>query len=362
MTKIQNLWTNKKIFLGVLLILMAVIHVFAQNSYGDQPLSMLALGDSYTIGESVDVDERWPHHFVAELRKRGKEVLDPEYIATTGWTTIDLLEGMVSTLDRDKKYKLVSILIGVNNQYQGLDIGIYEPELRKIIEVALEISGGLCSRVFMLSIPDYAYTPFGKGDSVISREIDAYNEIGERVAREYGIAFFDITSISRKGLTEPNLVAKDGLHPSGIQYRKWVQKVLKNEAKDQFQNDSADFQQIKKIFYQQEEDWNKGDIDAFMQAYWHSEDLQFGGANGLTRGWKQTLERYKKSYPDRATMGKLSFQIKDMSRHAECVVSLTGSWELTRANDQPGGHFLLLWKKIDGQWKIVVDHTSQKLP
>jgi ketosteroid isomerase-like protein len=126
------------------------------------------------------------------------------------------------------------------------------------------------------------------------------------------------------------------------------------------QDDNTDFEQIKKILFQQEEDWNRGDIDAFMRAYWNSEELQFGGANGITRGWQQTLDGYKRGYPDRESMGKLSFQIKDMTQHSEEVVSLTGSWVLERANDRPGGHFLLIWRKIQGKWKIVVDHTSQK--
>jgi len=127
------------------------------------------------------------------------------------------------------------------------------------------------------------------------------------------------------------------------------------------QYDSEDFEHIRKIFFQQEADWNRGDIDAFMEAYWDSEELQFGGANGITRGWQQTLESYKKGYPDRASMGRLSFQIKDMTQQSADVVSLTGSWELVREHDRPGGHFLLIWRKIDGEWKIVVDHTSQKL-
>lgn len=130
----------------------------------------------------------------------------------------------------------------------------------------------------------------------------------------------------------------------------------------QAQENNKDFEEIKKIFFQQEVDWNKGDIDAFMKAYWNSEELQFGGANGITRGWQQTLENYKRGYPDKETMGKLSFQIKDMTQQSKEVVSLTGSWELERKHDRPGGHFLLIWRKIDGEWKIVVDHTSQKLP
>jgi len=128
------------------------------------------------------------------------------------------------------------------------------------------------------------------------------------------------------------------------------------------QDSNKDFEQIKKIFFQQEDDWNQGDIDAFMEAYWKSENLQFGGANGITKGWKQTLESYKRGYPDKETMGILSFQIKDITQHSEEVVSLTGSWDLERINDCPGGHFLLIWRKIKGEWKIVVDHTSQRLP
>ena len=128
------------------------------------------------------------------------------------------------------------------------------------------------------------------------------------------------------------------------------------------QDSNKDFEQIKKIFFQQEDDWNRGDIDAFMEAYWNSENLQFGGANGITKGWKQTLENYKRGYPDKETMGKLSFQIKDITQQSKNVVSLTGSWDLERKNDRPGGHFLLIWRKINGEWKIVVDHTSQRLP
>jgi len=125
------------------------------------------------------------------------------------------------------------------------------------------------------------------------------------------------------------------------------------------QSESSVFEEIKKILFQQEQDWNKGDIDAFMNAYWKSDELQFGGASDITKGWQETLDNYKKGYPDKATMGKLTFQVKDMTRHSKKVVSLTGSWELEREKDRPGGHFLLIWRKIKGEWKIVVDHTSQ---
>ena len=200
--------------------------LFGQKIRLDKEVRMLALGDSYTIGESVETNMRWPHQFVAELRSLGKDAHLPDYIATTGWTTRDLLTGIASSLNGEKDYNLVSILIGVNNQYQGLDITIYEPQLRNIIDQAIQITGKDTASVFMISIPDYAFTPFGKGDKIISSEIDSYNEINRRVALEYGILRVDITPISRRGIDEPALVAGDGLHPSGEQYREWVEKII----------------------------------------------------------------------------------------------------------------------------------------
>lgn len=202
------------------------MNISGQSISIDQEVSMLALGDSYTIGESVKPEQRWPHQFISVLRTKGVKAADPDYIAITGWTTSDLLNGIEGDLDRNKNYNLVSILIGVNNQYQGINIGIYEPELRQIIDLALDLVGQDTSKVFMLSIPDYAYTPFGKGDPHISHEIDAYNKINMKVAREYGMARVDITPISRKGMNQPSLVAGDGLHPSGKQYEEWILEIL----------------------------------------------------------------------------------------------------------------------------------------
>lgn len=361
MTKVQkNPYPGKALYLIFLLMGMQ-LSVISQPTETDHAFRMLALGDSYTIGESVELHERWPHQFVARLKEAGLMVQDPDYIATTGWSTSQLLEGISSQLNPSLEYDLVSVLIGVNNQYRGLDPEMYEPELRRIIQHALKAAGGHKSRLIMLSIPDYAYTPFGKGDRKISKELDSYNEIAFEVAQDYGISYFDITPISRKGLSDPVLVAADHLHPSAEQYRAWVD-YLWSSKKSGFVDDILDFQEIRRIFYQQEKAWNRGDIDAFMGAYWRSEELQFGGADGITKGWQNTLEKYKSGYPDRAAMGRLSFRIRDISRHSAGVVSLTGSWELQRETDKPGGHFLLIWRKIDGKWKIVVDHTSQKMP
>lgn len=213
------------------LILTTWIVLFAFSSFSQQvtiesELSMLALGDSYTIGESVEVNERWPHQLIKELKRLGVSAEFPDYIATTGWTTRNLLDGIQTRLPEDKEYNLVSILIGVNNQYQRMDIGIYEPELRSIIDMALEVVDQDKSKVMILSIPDYAYTPFGNGNSTISEEIDAYNAIKKRVAAEYGIVYINITEISRMGLSNPSLVAADGLHPSKEQYARWVQIII----------------------------------------------------------------------------------------------------------------------------------------
>ena len=126
------------------------------------------------------------------------------------------------------------------------------------------------------------------------------------------------------------------------------------------QSAKADYEVIQDKMMKQQDDWNRGDIDAFMQAYWKSDKLQFGNANGITYGWTETMENYFKRYPDRSAMGKLTFHIVDLTMYGSDMASLTGSWELERATDRPGGHFLLLWRKIDGEWLIVTDHTSQK--
>ncbi len=215
-----------KIFILSLALITSAVFVNGQKISLDSTVSMLALGDSYTIGESVELNQRWPHLFVSAIKELGFHANDPDYIARTGWTTTQLEQGIDIYLDRAKKYNFVSILIGVNNQYQGIDISTYEPELKKIINSALEVLDQDNSKLIMLSIPDYAFTPFGAGKSSISAEIDAYNAINRRVASSYKIAYIDITPISRSGLKDPSMVAGDGLHPSGAQYGKWVKEIL----------------------------------------------------------------------------------------------------------------------------------------
>lgn len=115
---------------------------------------------------------------------------------------------------------------------------------------------------------------------------------------------------------------------------------------------------VKSILLRQADDWNRGDVDAFMVGYWPSDKLQFIGGNGVTYGWQNTLDRYKRVYPDVATMGQLKFDILEVQQLSKKVIMLTGKYTLTRENDTPTGHFLLIWKKIKGEWLIVADHSS----
>lgn len=190
----------------------------------------LALGDSYTIGESVLETDRWPVQLAGQLRDRGFKVAPPKIIAKTGWTTEDLLLGMDQNLDVQRDFDLVSILIGVNNQYQGKLITEYEEDLRQIFRRAINHSKTLEKGVFAVSIPDYGYTPFGAANQEkISAEIDRFNAVFNRVAEEFNVPFYNITPISRNA-ENGDLVASDGLHPSALQYKYWVDQIVNQVA------------------------------------------------------------------------------------------------------------------------------------
>ncbi|MDT0686815.1 SGNH/GDSL hydrolase family protein [Autumnicola psychrophila] len=194
---------------------------------GNMDYSYLALGDSYTIGESVAVDERWPVQLVEALRERGYKFAPPKIIAKTGWTTQDLLRGIENDLNVQRDFDLVSILIGVNNQYQNKPIDEYEVELREVFRKAINHSKTREEGVFALSIPDYGATPFGQPNAeVISEEIDEYNAVFRQVAEDYEVDFYNITPISREAERDPDLVAQDGLHPSALMYRYWVEDIV----------------------------------------------------------------------------------------------------------------------------------------
>jgi len=202
------------------------------NQEPDNPnYSYLALGDSYTIGESVLETERWPVQLAEGLRARGYKMATPMIIAKTGWTTEDLLREIENELNIQRDFDLVSILIGVNNQYQGKRISEYEEDLRTIFNKAVNHSKILEKGVFAVSIPDYGYTPFGSANQEeISAEIDRFNEVFNRIADEFNVPFYNITPISREAGNNPDLIATDGLHPSELMYKRWVDQIINQVA------------------------------------------------------------------------------------------------------------------------------------
>ncbi|AWV98751.1 lysophospholipase [Arcticibacterium luteifluviistationis] len=190
-------------------------------------ISYLALGDSYTIGERVATDERWPVQLVEKLQANNIAINSPQIIAKTGWTTAELDNG-INAVNPQNTYDLVSLLIGVNNQYRGLSSASFKPEFEALLTRAIGFAGGNKSKVFVVSIPDYGVTPFGqKGEpEKIAKQIDEYNKIQEDICAARGIVYFDITPISRNAKTDLGLVAEDGLHPSAKMYGQWVDLML----------------------------------------------------------------------------------------------------------------------------------------
>jgi lysophospholipase L1-like esterase len=184
----------------------------------------LALGDSYTIGESVEVADRWPNQLARQLRQRSVPLSDPDIIAQTGWTTDELSSALNRWMPREL-YSLVTLLIGVNNQYRGRDPEQYRKEFAVLLQRAIGLAGGDKKRVIVVSIPDWGVTPFAEGRDrkKIAAEIDRFNAINAEETKRAGAKYVDITPISRK---YPTLVAPDGLHPSAAMYAKWVTVIL----------------------------------------------------------------------------------------------------------------------------------------
>lgn len=185
----------------------------------------LALGDSYTIGESVPPNQTWPKQLVNRLASwmPFDTLLDPVVLATTGWTTSNLSQALDDAGHEDSTWDYVSLLIGVNNQYQGLSLEDYSNEFDVLLQRAIACADGRADRVFVVSIPDYGYTPFGQANQVaISGELQGFNAICRMRTLNAGVAHFDITPISQQWPQIESLVAADGLHPSGVQYGLWV--------------------------------------------------------------------------------------------------------------------------------------------
>lgn len=189
--------------------------------------SYLALGDSYTIGQSVMASENFPNQTVQLLNQQNYNFKSPEILATTGWTT-DELQTNINNHTFTPPYDFVSLLIGVNNQYRGRSIENYKPEFESLLKQAIQFAGGNASRVIVVSIPDWGVTPFanGRDRAQIAKEIDDYNAANRYISEIYKVNYIDITPGSREAATDLSLVAGDGLHPSAKEYARWAQKVF----------------------------------------------------------------------------------------------------------------------------------------
>mgnify|MGYP001246658520 FL=1 len=186
----------------------------------DSGFTYLALGDSYTIGEGIDIKGSFPFLIAQEI-----SLIDSvKIIAKRGWTTDELIDTLNNL--NIGKYDIVSLLIGVNNQYDGYNFDNYVMEFDHLLRKAISYSNNK-QNVFVLSIPDYGVTPIGKsiGSDIISREINSYNDLNRLMSEKHNIMYFDITDISRGALNDSTLLANDQLHPSQKMYEMWVEKV-----------------------------------------------------------------------------------------------------------------------------------------
>jgi len=186
----------------------------------------LALGDSYTIGEQVPFQDNFPNQTVALLRQKNINITDPVIIATTGWTS-DELQAAIREKDLKETFSIVSLLIGVNNQYRGRSVENYQVEFLQLLSQAIHFANGHADKVFVLSIPDWGVTPFaeGKDRAQIATEIDAYNAASKTITQAHQCHFIDITDSTRANGQKEDFLAEDKLHPSGKEYAIWAERL-----------------------------------------------------------------------------------------------------------------------------------------
>tara|TARA_Y100001958_G_scaffold146728_1_gene126726 strand:- start:2557 stop:3222 length:666 start_codon:yes stop_codon:yes gene_type:complete len=209
-----------KYFFKIPFVILLFFSCSKEKEIYQSNLRYLALGDSYTIGEGIPFEHSYPKQIVNEIY-----LIDSvRVIAKTGWTTDELID----TLDNVSlpKYDIISLLIGVNNQFRGYSIENYVKEFENLLVRAINYSKNK-SNVFVLSIPDYGVTPFGKsrGKEKIYNEINTYNDINRSISEKYNIMYFDITDISREAESDTTLLADDKLHPSKKMYEMWIDKI-----------------------------------------------------------------------------------------------------------------------------------------
>lgn len=228
--KLIQVTTSSKAIGSCLFLLVIFIVAMKQPLIEQIPsakgYSYLALGDSYTIGEKVEVSQNFPNQVVTILKEKGSVVLKLKIVAQTGWTT-DELQAAIKKTKLRRQYDFVTLLIGVNNQYRGRKVVDYIPEFETLLKKTIQFAGNDTSHVMVLSIPDWGVTPFAEGrDRIqIAKEIDEYNAASELIAAKYKVQYINITNSTREASKEPSLLTLDGLHPSGKEYAKWAKEV-----------------------------------------------------------------------------------------------------------------------------------------
>ena len=215
----------RRVFL--ILLCVSYFHFSYCQKMSEKTYSYLALGDSYTIGESVPGNENFPSQVIDLIRKEGYSFSNAIIVAKTGWTT-DELEDEISKAELDKHYDFVSLLIGVNNQYRGRSLEEYANEFDELLKKAIGFVGNKANHVIVLSIPDWGVTPYaaGRNKQKIASEIDAFNQVNKAIADRYKVNYIDITPETREAATVQSLLTGDQLHPSGKDYKRWAQKLV----------------------------------------------------------------------------------------------------------------------------------------
>lgn len=236
---------SKAVFFVQIFCIVIFSVIFAHAIYAHHPYpvkmsttnkTMLCLGDSYTIGESVDEKDRFPNQTAKLLEKQGIYFSAPHIIAKTGWTT-DELKHAIAEAKVTGTFDAVTLLIGVNNQYRSYDHAQYRREFKELLDIAIKYAGGNADHVFVVSIPNYGVTPFGHNDAkgrsadAIGKEIDEYNAIAREITTKEKAHYTDITPFSKKAATDPSLIANDNLHPSGRMYAGWAHLLEKEMLK-----------------------------------------------------------------------------------------------------------------------------------
>ncbi len=224
---------EEKLFMEkiVFVVFFLILHLTPVNSQ-EKKMNFLALGDSYTVATGEPIENGWPYQLIAQLGKKDILINEPVIIAGAGWTTTTLLEKL-RAVKLPHHFDLVSLMIGVNNQYRGLAIQDFRKEFIILLQKAIAFANGNPSQVVVISIPDWGATPFArfKDREKIALEIAAFNKVVQEEAKRMNVLYVDVTKASKNMAVQPSLIASDSLHPSGRMHKIWAKKIGKRLAK-----------------------------------------------------------------------------------------------------------------------------------